>query len=171
MEPLPTPATSVDLVRYYVSGARYIAMGSFGGVSQGVQRVYSSSTKLQPRSVGSIPSDTWYLSVVRGDGTGGVGYDGMKLDSLGETETKNNFEQVWTTESSPNLTIGAASLVGSISHVAMWNTYLSDAQVIELATIAPNAITGYATGLYDYWALTDSSLVGINGKTLIDSGR
>jgi hypothetical protein len=112
----------------------------------------------------------WYPVLLIYDAAGAV-----KIRAIGESVTGGNAG-TFTAESSPNFCIGndsrqpaVANIDGKISHVAVWDSELSAPDVASiLAGAVPSSID--FANLMDYWALTDTSLTGINGRVLAVTG-
>jgi hypothetical protein len=99
--------------------------------------------------------------------------DGIaRVDGTLGTNEDNATTHVWSGQSSPGFTVltrqyntNSGVFTGLVAHVAVWNTYLSQANVDSLiAGAVPDTIdTGNLTR---YWALTTSSLTDSENSTV-----
>jgi len=89
----------------------------------------------------------------------------------------NSQQSAWGASNTPTLTIGTTfggsdfPFSGKIAEIAVYNTLPSGADITELqAGVAPDSLTSGTSNLIEYWALTDSSLTGVNSKVLSLTG-
>lgn len=111
---------------------------------------------------GAWTANVWIpiVGVYRADNT-------LQCYALSETPTAGSVG-AFTAEASPVFEVGDGgtdNTEGKIAHVAIWSSALSAGNITSLLGGADPSTISSGT-LIEYWALTGSSLVGLNGRTL-----
>jgi len=125
-------------------------------------------------STGVAPTlDAWQLVVA----TFVPGNPGAFIDANGATIGPSFTMNAFTNSPTPELFLGTNGVgdnrvfLGKIAQFAMFKKALSSADIIELKAGTPaDALTSGTADLLDYWPMTDSSLIGVNGGTLAITG-
>jgi hypothetical protein len=173
------PVTLFMWVKFVTSlaGSKMLAYnnvsGSYIDIDISATKIRTTATQSSGGSASTTatPSaDVWIPVIGIYDGSGVV-----NTYALTESVAGGNAG-TFNAESSPNFCIGndsrqpaVANINGKIAHVTMWSTALSAG---DRTSLLGGAIpSGISSGsLIEYWALTDASLTGVNGRVLAVTG-
>jgi hypothetical protein len=140
--------------------------------TSGVVRLSVSQTTGANSTTTGVPSTGAWLPIIGIYDAGG----NTDLYALGESVLNGGAAGAFIAESSPKFSIGCntyqaaiPSIDAKIAHVAMWSTELdSTDRAALIAGADPSTIS--PGSLIEYWALTDASLTGVNGRVLSVTG-